>query len=290
MHETIPARRRQVLAGTFLALSGFSVAAMMATFKLAQDELSLAQTIFLRTAGGIVLTLPLFAVVRVGFLPDGRFGLYGIRIALAVAALTCWLYSIAHMPLALASALSFSKSIFMLWLAAVFLSESLTPRKIAATCVGFAGIVLTLDPRAAGDATLLAGAAGLLGALLGGLMTVVVKQLSTTEPTLRMMFYPHVGVSLVFLVPAILTWHPLDGSSVLLVIAMGIFGSISQWCFLTAYRLGDLTALAPVEYTRLVAAALFGFVIFAEVPTLTAALGMLLVCLSAYAAVSARAP
>ena len=57
---SMPHRRRQLVAGVFLALSGFSVAAMMATFKLTQDVLSLPQTIFLRTLGGIILTVPPF--------------------------------------------------------------------------------------------------------------------------------------------------------------------------------------------------------------------------------------
>lgn len=277
-----------MLAGLFLALSGFTVAAMMASFKLAEAQLSLSQTIFLRTLGGVFLTLPLFAVVRVGLLPEGRLGLYVLRVGLAIGALTCWLYSIAHLPLALASALSFSKSLFLLWLAALFLSEAITARKLGLTLLGFLGILLTLDPRATGGASLLAGAAGLAGAFLGGAMTIVVKQLATTEPTLRMMFYPHLGVSLFFAIPAALDWHPLDAQAMMLVLAMAIFGSISQWCFLTAYRLGDLSQLAPVEYTRLVAAAALGFLIFAEVPTLTAVLGMGLVCLSAYAAVAPR--
>jgi len=263
---------------------------MMATFKLAQEEMSLPQAIFLRTLGGIALTLPLFPVAGVGLLPEGRIGLYLLRVGLAVGALTCWLYSIAHMPLALASALSFSKSIFLLWLAATLLSERITLRKAVATGVGFLGVVLALDPSGAGQTPVLAGLAGLFGAFLGGALTVVVKQLSSTEPTLRMMFYPHLGVSLVFLIPAIATWAPLDSGTLVLVIAMAFFGGFSQWCFLTAYRLGDLSALAPVEYTRLVAAAVLGFVIFAEVPSITATLGMLLVSLSAYAAVTTRKP
>jgi len=69
---------------------------------------------------------------------------------------------------------------------------------------------------------------------------------------------------------------------------MALFGSVRQWCFLTAYRLGDLSALAPVEYMRLVVAALIGFLIFVEIPTLIATLGMILVCLSAYIAVQSK--
>ncbi|MEL6100376.1 MAG: DMT family transporter [Pseudomonadota bacterium] len=285
---TIPHRQRQLLAGLLLALSGFSVAAMMATFKLSQEALSLPQTIFLRTFSGILLTLPLFALGPVGLMPEGRLGLYATRITLAIAALTCWLYSIAHMPLALASALSFSKSIFMLWLAAAFMSEKITGRKFFATALGFVGVVLALDPQGTVNFPILAAVAGLVGAFLGGMMTVVVKQLSSTEPTLRMMLYPHLGVSAVFLIPAMQTWQPIDLGTLWLIVGMAVFGSISQWCFVTSYRLGDISALAPVEYTRLIAAALFGYAIFSEVPTLTMTLGMVLVCLSAYAALSPR--
>lgn len=289
-HLAIPHRRRQLLAGLFLALSGITVAAMMAMFKLAQESLSIPQTIFLRTLGGMLVTLPLFRVVRVGLLPEGQLGLYGFRIALAVGAMACWLYSIAHMPLALASALSFSKSIFLLWLASAFLSERITVRKAVATGIGFVGVVLVLDPRSSSGVEVLAGLAGLLGAALGGAMTIVVKQLSKSEPTLRMMFYPHLGVSLAFAIPAMLTWHPLGAGAIGLVLGMVVFGTFSQWCFLTAYRLGDLSALAPVEYTRLIAAALFGFLIFAEVPSLAATLGIVLVSLSAYIALSRTDP
>lgn len=168
------------------------------------------------------------------------------------------------------------------------MSERFTLRKALATGIGFVGILLALDLRASEDVSLLSAAAGLLGAFLGGALTVVVKQLSTTEPTIRMMLYPHVGVTLFFLGPALAHWHPISAGTAWLVVGMAVFGSISQWCFLTAYRLGDLSALAPVEYTRLVAAALFGYLIFAEVPTVTMTIGIGLVCLSVYAALSPR--
>lgn len=284
----MPPARRQLLAGLFLGLSGFTVAAMMAMFKLAQEAMSLPQTIFLRALGGVLVTLPLFAVVRIGLRPEGRYRLYLLRVALAVGAMSCWLYSIAHMPLALASALSFSKSLFLLWLAALLLGEEITGRKRIATAVGFVGVILTLDPGGAGAVAPLAGLAGLTGAALGAAMTVTVKRLSATEPTLRMMFYPHLGVCAIFALPAWRAWHPLGAGGLALVAGMILFGTISQWCFLTAYRLGELSALAPVEYTRLIAAALFGVVLFAETPSLTATLGMCLVALSAYAALSHR--
>lgn len=186
------------------------------------------------------------------------------------------------MPLGIASALTFSKSLFLLWLAALLLSERLTPLKVICTVIGFAGVLLVLDPSASG-ASLFAGLVGIVGALFGAALTIVVKRLSATEPTIRLMFYPLATVGLVFSVPAFLSWQPLDGYSLSVVIGMTLFGSVSQWCFLSAYRLGEVSALAPVEYSRLVVAIIAGFIIFGEVPTWIALIGMVLIIGSTYA-------
>lgn len=97
------------------------------------------------------------------------------------------------------------------------------------------------------------------------------------------MFYPLATIATVFFLPAFLHWQPMDLRSVVLVGGMTLFGSIGQWCFLNAYRLGEVSALAPVEYSRLIAAIIAGVLIFSEVPSWIAALGMALIIGSTYA-------
>jgi len=279
--EMTPAKRHQ-LAVWFLIASGVANAGMMSSVKLAVDSLSLWQVLFLRSTMGALILVPIMIRSRVSFAPNGKLGLYSLRVGFGVGGITCWLYSVANLPLGIASALTFSKSLFLLWLATFLLSERLTSLKVICTVIGFVGVILVLDPTEGGT-SLFAGLIGIAGALFGAALTIVVKQLSATEPTIRLMFYPLATVAVVFALPAFLTWQPMDAGSLLVVIGMTLFGSVSQWCFLNAYRLGEVSALAPVEYARLVAAIIAGFLIFGEVPTSIAFLGMIMIIGSTYA-------
>ena len=276
-----PAERHR-LAALLLLGSSVTMAAMMASLKLAVGVMSLWQVMVLRAGLAALLCLPVFWAARIPILPRRHLRLYALRVGLALGGLTCWLYSIAHLPLGTASAISFAKGFFVLWLAALVLGERITKVKVACTLVGFLGVVLVLDPGSGG--TLFAGLMGVAGALFGGLLTVVIKRLSATEPTIRLMFFPLAGMALIFAVPAMRTWQPMDGAATLLAGAMVVFGMISQWCFLNAYRLGEVSALAPVEYSRLVTAALAGYLVFAEVPSPLAFLGMAVIVAASYAA------
>ena len=278
----MPKAKRHQLAVWFLVASGVAMAGMMSSVKLAVESLSLWQVIFLRSALGAMMLAPIMIRSRVSFAPNGKLGLYSLRVGFAVGGITCWLYSIAHLPLGIASALTFSKSLFLLWLAALLLREQLTTLKVICTVIGFGGVILVLDPTTSGT-SLFAGLVGIAGALFGAALTIVVKRLSATEPTIRLMFYPLATVACVFAIPAFVSWQALDTYSLTVVIGMTLCGSVSQWCFLNAYRLGEVSALAPVEYSRLVAAIIAGFVIFGEVPTWIAVFGMALVIASTYA-------
>ncbi len=147
--DMTPAKRHQ-LAVWFLIASGVSMAGMMSSVKLAVDTLSLWQVIFLRAAIGALLLTPIMMRSGVAFLPNGKLGLYGMRVGFAVVGITCWLYSIAHLPLGIATALTFSKSLFLLWLAAFLLAERLTTLKVICTSAGFIGVILVLDPTTSG--------------------------------------------------------------------------------------------------------------------------------------------
>lgn len=278
----LTASERHRLAVALILLSGVSMAGMMTALKLAADVMSLWQVMVLRTGIGALLCVPVFLASGTAFLPVGQFRLYALRIALAAGGITFWIYSIAHLPLGVASAISFSKGLFVLWLGALLLGERITKPKFVTTFAGFVGVLMVLDPN--GGGTVLAGLAGVAGALFGALLTVVIKRLSATEPTLRMMFYPLAGTALLFAVPAALDWQPMDFTAVMLAGAMVVMGSISQWCFISAYRFGEVTALAPVEYSRLVMAVLAGLAVFGEIPTPIAVVGMLLIAGASYAA------
>lgn len=281
--ENYSAEQRHRIAVGLILFSGVAMAGMMSALKYATELMSLWQIMALRAGLAALCVYPLFRWAGLSVLPQtGLVRLYALRIALAAAGIVCWLYSIAYLPLGVASAISFSKGLFVLWLAAATLGEKITSLKVLTTLAGFIGVLLALDP--SGGGSLFAGLVGILGALLGAALTVVIKRLSSTEPTIRMMFYPLVGIVVLFGGPAIATWRPMGPPAILLTAILVVLGLIGQWCFVSAYRLGEVSALAPVEYSRLVFAILAGFLFFGEIPTWIAAAGMIVIAAASYAA------
>lgn len=275
--------QRHRIAVALILFSGVTMAGMMAALKLASGIMSLWQLMAVRAALAAMVVLPIFRAMGIAVLPRSQFlRLYTFRVLLAAAGISCWLYSIAYLPLGVASAISFAKGLFVLWLAALMLGEQITVVKVTTTAMGFVGVLLVLDP--SGGGSLFAGLVGMCGALFAALLTVVIKRLSATEPTIRMMFYPMVGTAVIFAIPAALTWQPMGPTAIALTCLMVVLGMLSQWCFISAYRLGEVSALAPVEYSRLVMAVFAGFVFFGEVPTVLVVLGMTIIAAASYAA------
>ena len=277
-----PPETRHRTAVALILLSGLTMAGMMVALKLGADRLSLWQLIVFKSLLPTLILLPVFRFAAIPILPSGHYRLYAIRVGLAGGAVISWIYSIAHLPLGVATAISFSKGLFVLWLASVILSERLTGLKLVTTLIGFVGVFFVMD--FSGGGPLVAALVGVAGAIFAALLTIVIKQLSTTEPTLRMMFYPQAGLALFFFIPALLTWQPMDGPTFALACGTGLFGMASQWCFISAYRLTDVSALAPIEYSRLVFAVLTGALIFSEHPSSMDLLGMFLIVGASYAA------
>ena len=282
--ETYSPQQRHRIAVALVLMSGVAMAGMMAALKFAADFMSLWQIMALRSGLAAILVFPLFQWAGITVLPaqTAVLRLYAVRVLLAAGGIICWITSIIYLPLGVASAISFSKGFFVRWLAAWMLGETITSLKVITTLVGFIGVLMVLEP--GGGGSLGAGALGIIGALFGALLAVVIKRMSNTEPTIRMMFYPLVGIVVLFLGPAVMTWQPMGTAAATVTGVMVVLGILGQWCFVSAYRLGEVSALAPVEYSRLIMAILAGFVFFGEIPTWIAVLGMMLIAAASYAA------
>ena len=112
------------------------------------------------------------------------------------------------MLLADAMALQFSRPLFMIPLALLFLGEVAGLRRTVITLVGFAGIALYARPVTAGfDPGAFVGAAG---ALSGALIVICIKRLATTEPTRTIMFYYAISNAVFSLIPTIWLWVTPD--------------------------------------------------------------------------------
>ena len=265
--------------GAVLVSLGSMTLVIMATLvKFLGSRLSSFEILFFRSLIGFFFVLPLFARNPMEPLRTKRLGMHFLRGSSGAVGNACFFWTITHMVLADSMALQFSRPLFMMPLAFLFLGEIAGWRRSLVTVVGFIGILFYARPFTAGfDPTAFIGAAG---ALFGGLVVLGIKSLAKTEPTRVIMFYYGVWNIVFALIPTIILWQTPTASEMMLLVAVGFLGIAGQSMITHGFTQGDATALVPLDYSRIVYSAAFGFVLFGEIPGPWSFVGMALIIVS----------
>ncbi len=272
-----------VVGAVLVVLSSLTMAAMMAAAKDLSETYSIWQIVLIRSFGIAVMLTPI--MVRSGgeVLKSEVFGLQILRVVLGFIGIMCMFYSIAHLPLAEASAITFSRVIFLVGLAAILFAERVGFIGWGAAAIGFAGVAVMLDPAA--EELNEAALVGAFGAFANACVALVVKKLAATDSTVTIMSYPALGLTALCIFPSIFTWQPITWDAVPIFVLIMFSGTITNWCFINSYRHGEASIMGTVEYSRLVVAALVGFLIFDEIPTFDALGGIALIVAASFVAV-----
>ena len=251
-------------AALWMLLACACFASMNGIVRHVAQELPVLVVVFFRSAFGLIAMLPWLAGSGLASLKPGRPRLHAVRVALAVIAMTAWFYGLKHMPLAEATALSFTTPLFISVAAVVLLGEVMRARRWTATAIGFAGAMIILRPGLVEitDATL----AVLLAAMLMAASQILVKLLSRVEHANATVFWLVLLMTPTSLVPALAVWQTPDPGQLAWLAALGAIATIGHQSLARSLRLADATAVYPLDFTRLVFAALIGYLAFAEVP------------------------
>lgn len=257
----LPANSRGVIWITvgcvFFALNDMVV-------KMVGTSIHPVELAFFRYLLGLILLSPIF--IRLGWdgLRSDRMPLHFWRAVIAGTGQAAVYYAVIHLMLADATALSFSRPMFMTLLAVIFLGEVVGWRRWSATIVGFAGVMLMLRP---GQGALDPAALVAIGsAVLFAIGLIIVRKLAATDSPNQILFYYHAFGIVLFAGPAFWLWKTPVGLEWLLVTLIGVLTCIAMFCFIWGFSIGEASILGPIEYVRLVYAALIGFFIFAEIP------------------------
>ena len=252
-----------------------------ATIKGLGRSLDPFQISFFRCVFGGLTVLPfIFAMAGRRAFRTQRFGAHFVRAAAGYIAMALAFYSIVNMPLADATALGFTRPLFMVVLAVLFLGEIVRWRRWTATAVGFLGVVVMARPGLESIDLALAAAVG--GAFFVALVSVMIKKLAETEHPATIIFYFGVISSTLALGPALLVWRTPTLIEFLILAGIGAFGSLGQYLTILAFRVGEATAVDPFDYVRIVWATIFGYFFFAELPDLYTLLGAAIIIASTY--------
>lgn len=250
--------------------ASFTVMTMLIKF-LGEDYSAALQT-FYRNAAALVFMVPLIARNPRQTFRTTRLGLLLFRATAGTIGMILGFYAYQKMPLADANALSFTRTLWLVPLAAFVLKEPVGPRRIAATTIGFLGALLMLQPSTASGVGLPAAAA-LLSALLIALTVTGMKVMTRDHTTMTLMAWSAV-LGFVLTIPgALIDWRTPSWSDLALLSVMGMLGMVTQACYIKGMAEGDAMVMAPIDYTRLIFAVVLGYALFGEVPNALTMLG-----------------
>lgn len=268
----LPANFRGIL---WLSLGTLLFATVDVFVKGLGQKFDATEITFFRYVAGLVVLTPLFLRMTADDMRTRKLGLHVTRMSFAFVAQVLVIISVIHMPLADATAFMFSKPLFTTVVAVIILREIVTGRRWTATFVGFAGVLVMLRPGASGIDAIAVVALG--AALTFAIANVLIRVLARTEPTVRILFYYHIGGVLIFAGPTYWFWKTPVGLEWVLLAGIGVLTTGGMVSFVRAFSVGEANAVGPAENMRLIYAALFGFLVFAEIPTVWTVAGALII-------------
>lgn len=258
--------------GALLVLTaGLGFTGMMLCIKVLGQSMSSWQIIFLRNLFAMVLIGPILWREGAGVWRTRRPRMHLLRSVLGMGGVTSLILAITHIELTLATTLGFTRILFITLLAALVFGEVLRWPRMAATLVGFAGVLICLQPTgAAFDPWAIAA---LSFAMFAAGVTISVKELARTEKAATILVWSYTLMGAMAAVPMFFVWTTPSLEDLGLVALMGAFTAFAQTCMVHGLRAGEASAVMPFEYSRLPYAALAGLLLFGEAPALSTLLG-----------------
>jgi len=266
--ETIAKWRKlpgNVRGGVWMLVGSMFFAVMVVLIKLAGQHMHVTQILLLRQFTMLLLAGPVILRHFPASLISARPGLQAIRICIAFLAMLLGFTSIIHLPLAEATTLNFAKTFFIGILAIVFLGEVVGIRRWGAMIFGFVGVVIIAWPQEGAPLNIYSLMA-VGSALAVACVMTLMRTIAQIDKPVTILSYQAIGVGLLMLPPAIWFWTTPTWMDVVLIIAIGMLSAVGQLCNIQAFKAGEASAIASLDYARLIYALILGFLIFGEWP------------------------
>jgi drug/metabolite transporter (DMT)-like permease len=261
------AHREHVVLGMAAAMGAFFMFTVMNMFaKMLSANHSVIEIAFYRN---LIASAPfLFMVFVLGrreiLILRAKPALVGIRAVLGTLSLVTTFTAFSMMPMADTTVLLFTSTLFIPVLGVIFLKESVGPYRWFAIAIGFVGVIIMAHP--SGEVYALGIVVALCAALLHAALQIIVRYLGPYERPETITFY-------FFIIGTFLTALPLPFiavrptlAEVPLLFGVGLSGAAAQWLISTAFRNAKAAIVTVFNYSSIVWATLFGWMIWTEFP------------------------
>ena len=268
----LPLSSRAVI---FMALASVLFVAMHELVRDLSKDLHPFQIAFFRASLGLIVLSPIIFKNRFAILRTSKIKLHALRGLLNAGAMLCFFYGLSITPLAQVTALSFAVPLFATLFAVLLLGEIIKIRRITALLIGFFGTLVIIRP---GLIDFGLGPILILSqAIIWSLALMVIKVLTRTDSSLTIAIYASIFLSPMVLIAAIPVWQSPTTYQLILMLIIATFGTIAQTLMNESLKLGETSVVMPVEFTRMIWAALFGYCFFSEVPDIFTWFGSVLI-------------
>jgi drug/metabolite transporter (DMT)-like permease len=215
------------------------------------------------------IALAVLVVVAVGGqgippLPRAAVPAHVIRLVAMLGAIFLFFTALQTLPLADATAIAFGAPFVMLALSGPLLGEKVPGSAWAAVAAGFVGVLVIVRPGAHVEPAALL-AVGASGCYAIGMLTT--RRLGRTESVFSLLFWMIAGQFVLAVAIAPFAWQPVEPRHWPLLAALAALNLLGQLGLVRAFSLAPPSVVAPFEYTALLWAALLGFVVFGDVPS-----------------------
>ena len=245
------------------------------------DEYAVGQVIFFRSLFGLVPIFFLIPKDRLkNFYKTDRIGLHFWRSIFGALAMGAIFIALRNLELAETVAMTFAGPIFVTLFSIFFLSEKVGVTRWSAVIIGFIGVIFISRP---GFQTMNYYYIFPIIFCLGfAAVCILIRKLTLYGESVWLIAFYFTLISGL----AGLATFPLGGwlmptkSDFILLILIGIFGSIANLLLTQSYKLAEVSLTTPLKYLALLYAIGFGFFLFNELPTFTTVIGAGLIVVS----------
>ena len=245
--------------------------------RIMTQQLDPLQSQFLRYACGLLVMMPL--VLRAGFAayrPQDVSGQF-MRGAVHTAALFLWYSALPHIPLADMTAIGFTGPIFIMLGAYLFFKEPMHWDRWLASLIGFCGVMIVVTPKLSGgggyyNLVMLASAPVFAASFL------LTKGLTRTDSAHVIVVWQGIVVTLFSLPFALMHWQHPTALQWLGFMVSGVLGNGAHYCLTRSFGIADISSTQSIRFLDLVWSALFGWLIFSDVPSQTTLIGGVVIC------------
>ncbi|WP_315702056.1 MULTISPECIES: DMT family transporter [unclassified Bradyrhizobium] len=252
------------LAGiALMLLSIFMFSFGDATGKFLVGTYSVGQLLVLRACAALLVLSPVIWRHRAQFLKLERPWLQLVRVILSTLEVAAFFLATVYLPLADVITYYLAGPIFVTALSALVLREQVGWRRWSAILIGFCGVVIALRPSA--QTFSLPALIALGGSLSFAVLMLITRSLRAT-PDIVMASSQFVGTFLLGAVMAPFGWVTPTPGSLMLFAAAGLISVTALFCVNRSLKLAPASVVVPYQYSMIVWAVIFGFVVFGDVP------------------------